>query len=168
MEYDFRALAYAFTGKDEKSLFERTAEDVIYTSEAGGVKLKGNDEIAAHFRYVKDNTDDRHFCLKAVITEAPEDAEYSVGKMCLLVAQGEYDNVISICFVDHDEEGKIYRIFLTSNEDYRFRMIEQYYKNEPLRTDFYDRMEPLLSRVVFVIKENFLLLMNICRDLVLI
>lgn len=147
-EYDFRVLAHAFTGKDTESLFERTAEDVIYTSEAGGVDLKGNEEIADHFRYVRENTGDSNFCLRAVITEAPENAEYPVGTECLLLAQGEYDNVRSICFVDHDKNGNICRILLTTNGDYRFQKTDQYYKNEPLRIDFYDRMMEINDEMV--------------------
>lgn len=147
-EYDFRVLAHAFIGKDTESLFERTAADVIYTSEAGGVDLKGKEEIQKHFDYVRENTDDRNFCHKAIITEVPEESEYRIATECLLVAQDEYDSVRSICFVDHDEEGRISRILLTSNGDYRFQRTDQYYKNEPLRPDFYDRMLEINDEMV--------------------
>ena len=103
--------------------------DCEYVSEYSGSRLEGVEATVALLKDVESALDDesRYFAYPAHIVGVEADpsqedrAAYGPGKACLLLAQGEPEAYVALCFIETDSLGRIRTLYLSRDGRYRFQ-----------------------------------------------
>ena len=103
--------------------------DCEYVSEYSGSRLEGVEATVALLKDVESALDDesRYFAYPAHIVGVEADpsqedrAAYRPGKACLLLAQGEPEAYVALCFIETDSLGRIRTLYLSRDGRYRFQ-----------------------------------------------
>ena len=126
-------LRYTLTKGDPKRLAAILTADAEYYSEASKQTFKGKKEIIKRMQYVRDcNPETEFFVHNATIISIDDGNEklpYDVGTKCLVLAMNDKNNLVSICFIECNEQGEITKIHITENGRYHFQLEE--HENRP-------------------------------------
>lgn len=126
------AMRYMFAGGDAERIRSILAEDVVYLSQSGNQYI-GSDAIIDQLKYVKKENPDKyfaHFAQIKSVDEGDEELDYSVGKMCLILASKEETNYESIAFIDFDNDWNISKIVTSTNPRYHFTIQRPVFEKE--------------------------------------
>ena len=131
-ENNLKLVAYTLEKGDPERLRPVMAEHFVYQSETSELTIEDIDELIAHIRDVQKDGDPSHTDYATITDYQGEGTpEYPAGTKCLAL---RYDNrgdgYSNIVFVDTDDEGKICRIFLSRDSNYRFRVEDPFPDNE--------------------------------------
>ena len=123
-EHNLKLLRYTMSKGDPERLASVLADDVVYETDTSGKKYVGAGEIINRFIYIHNNRDSEYTTYYATITATDEDdMEYSVGTRCIILAKGEdEDNYESIAFINVDDNGMIFKIKISTDSRYHYRI----------------------------------------------
>lgn len=126
-DHDLAILRSVLSGGDAERMRCVFAEDAVYVSECSKLTFKGRDDIIARLNFVS-RENETVYAKAAIIAEADEGETplpYTVGRRCIVISYGEEEEYAAIAFADIDEEGRISRLFVTSDERYTFALDEK-------------------------------------------
>lgn len=130
-ENNLALLRAAFQRGEFERLRYVLSEEVQYYSEYSDQTFFGKDGVIDRLNFVaKENASTMFFAHFAEIKEVLDGEEqlpYGVGEKCLIIAKNMYDELDAICFVEHDDDDKISRLYITRNSRYKFNMLEYSY-----------------------------------------
>ena len=125
-EHNLVALRYTIQEGEAERLGSILSDDSEYVSEWARTTYCGKKEIINRLNFVKDSNPHRafytHFATIISIDDGDEELAYSVGDRCIVIAMESPDNFESICFMECDEENKITKIVVTSEQRYHFEI----------------------------------------------
>lgn len=126
--HNLSLLRYTLQKGDPKRLRGVLRENSVYVSEASGMEWIGVNEIIDRFQFVRDANPDRkyfaHLATIVSIDDGDETLPYNVGQRCVIIAEDETDNYVSIAFLDMDEDGYITKLTISTNSRYHFKVDE--------------------------------------------
>ena len=129
--HNLSLLRYTLQKGDSKRMRAVLKDDSVYVSEASGKEWVGPKEIIERLQFVRDSNPNKdYFAHLATITsvdEGDEELAYGVGQRCVILAEEEVNNYVSIAFLDMDEEGYITKLTISVNGRYHFKV------DEPIR-----------------------------------
>jgi len=103
--------------------------DCTYISERSEETVQGADSVTALFKDVEEAMSEKnpYYAYLAHITgvdqvEGRAMPVYGTGKPCLLLAQGEPDKYVALCFVETDSFGRIRTLRMSCDERYDFEL----------------------------------------------
>ena len=153
--HNLSLLRYTLQKGDPKRMQAVLRENSVYFSEASGKECVGKKEIIDRLQYVRDSNPDKdyfaHLATIISIDEGDEELPYGVGQRCVVLAEEERDNYVSIAFLDVDEEGYIEKLTISVNGRYHFK-IDEPVRPKNILDDFKvpeSIAEPILSRAHF-------------------
>lgn len=154
-EHNLSLLRYTLQKGDPKRMRGVLRESSVYVSEASGKEWVGPKEIIDRLQFVRDSNPNKdyyaHLATITGVDDGDEELAYGVGQRCVILAEEEKNNYVSIAFLDMDEEGYITKLTVSVNGRYHFKV------DEPVRPrnildDFKvpdSVAEPILSRARF-------------------
>ena len=153
--HNLALLRYTLQKGDPKRMRSVLRADSVYVSEASGAEWVGPKEIIERLQFVRDsNPAKKYYAHLATITSVDVGDEvlpYNVGQRCVILAEEDEDNYVSVAFLDMDDDGNITKLTISSNSRYHFR-IDQPVRPQNILDDFKipdSVAEPILARARF-------------------
>lgn len=131
---DLALLGNAIIKSDLRDLIPRLADNCMYISERANLELCGINQIKTHFDKIREKSSNIYFCFLADLIGADDGAEFADRTDCLAMAFVDEENIISLAFLDYDENGHINRIKQADSTPYRFRYR---YHLTPVSSDYF-------------------------------
>lgn len=126
--HNLALLRYTLQNGDPKRMRGVLRKKSVYVSEASGKEWTGPKAIIERLQFVRDsNPGKKYYAHLATITsvdDGDEELAYGVGQRCVILAEEEKDNYVSIAFLDMDEEGYITKLTISVNGRYHFKIDE--------------------------------------------
>jgi hypothetical protein len=154
-DHNLALLRYTLQKGDPKRMCSVLRENSVYVSEASGAEFVGADEIIERLQFVRASNPDRdYFAHLATITSIDDGDEalpYGIGQRCVVLAEDEEDNYVSIAFLDLDEDGFITKMTISVSSRYHFK-VDEVVRPKSILDDFKipnSVAEPILARARF-------------------
>jgi hypothetical protein len=154
-DHNLALLRYTLQKGDPKRMCSVLRENSVYVSEASGAEFVGTDEIIERLQFVRASNPDRdYFAHLATITSIDDGNEalpYGIGQRCVVLAEDEEDNYVSIAFLDLDEDGFITKMTISVSSRYHFK-VDEVVRPKSILDDFKipnSVAEPILARARF-------------------
>lgn len=154
-EHNLALLRYTLQKGDPKRMRGVLREDAVYVSEASEKEWVGPQEIIDRLQFVRDSNPNKDYYAHLATITAVDDGEeklaYGVGRRCVILAEDEEDNYVSIAFLDMDEEGYITKLTISVNGRYHFK-VDEPVRPKNILDDFKipeSVAEPILARARF-------------------
>ena len=126
MDHNLSLLRYTLQKGDPKRMRGVLREDSVYVSEASGKEWVGPKAIIDRLQFVRDSNPSKdyyaHLATITSIDDGDEELAYGVGQRCVILAEEEANNYVSIAFLDMDEEGYITKLTISVNSRYHFKV----------------------------------------------
>ena len=151
-ENDFRLLRQVIVNGEAERMRLVLCEDAVYVSDASNKTYDGIDNIINRLDFVYNEQTEKIFATPATIISVESDElEYPAGTRCLLISYGDEDDYSAIAFLDVNEEGKIKKIYITTDSRYKFKPDEKIYNASPWDDIKIPEsvIEPILNRAHF-------------------
>lgn len=154
-EHNLALLRYTLQKGDPKRMRGVLREGSVYVSEASGKEWIGPNEIIDRLQFVRDSNPNKdyyaHLATITSVDDGDEELAYGVGQRCVILAEEEEDNYVSIAFLDVDEEGYITKLTISVNGRYHFK-VDEPVRPKNILDDFKvpeSVAEPILTRARF-------------------
>ncbi len=154
-EHNLALLRYTLQKGDPKRMHGVLRESSVYVSEASGKEWVGPKEIIDRLQFVRDSNPNKdyyaHLATITSIDDGEEELAYGVGQRCVILAEEEENNYVSIAFLDMDEEGYITKLTISVNGRYHFK-VDEPVRPKSILDDFKvpeSVAEPILTRARF-------------------
>lgn len=127
-EHDLALLRYSMCEGDPERLRSVLLEDAVYETYYRSCVYRGADEIIKRIAHVQETLksgETSFYARMATITDVDETngpLEYGVGKRCLVLSYDRENDTEALAFVNTDDEGKISRLLVTNDQNYRFEL----------------------------------------------
>lgn len=153
--HNLALLRYTLQKGDHKRLHSVLKASSVYVSEASGKEWTGPRKIIERLQFVRNSNPDKdyyaHLATITSIDDGDENLPYGVGQRCVILAEEEENNYVSIAFLDLDEEGYISKLTISTNGRYHFK-IDELVRPKNILDNFEipeSIAEPILSRARF-------------------
>ena len=126
--HNLSLLRYTLQEGDPKRMLGVLRKESVYVSEASGKEWIGPNEIIERLQFVRNsNPKKKYYAHLATITSVDDgetELPYGVGQRCVILAEEEENNYVSIAFLDMDEEGYVTKLLTSINDRYHFKVDE--------------------------------------------
>lgn len=116
---DLAALRYAFIKGNASRLKTIMSDDVIYESVNAEAVVVGKENVINHINYIHENTKTEYFSHFATLENI------NPGERCIILAQGEEDNLTDIVRIEVNDDGLITKITITKDPAIKFKIDEK-------------------------------------------
>lgn len=155
MEHNLALLRYTLQEGYLKRMLYVLDENAVYVSEASRQEFVGRETIVRRLQYVRDANPEKtyyaHLATVTAVDDGEEELPFGVGQRCVVLAENEETNYVSIAFLELDGEGNIIKLTVSNNGRYHFR-IDKPVRPVSILDDFElpeSVAEPIFSRARF-------------------